>query len=141
MKQPNVTFFLNDNTYHLSATDTEAIKAIPKEDRQQLLEMLEAIKAVSVESQPVVSHSLQASKPQLRKGSAAIPSALLAGSQASQETGRSNTEQVSNADALMARLVAEDRIQRGEGLTKKGVYTFIGAFTAIVIILILVFGS
>lgn len=141
MKQSNVTFFLNGNTYHLSATDTQAIKTISKGDRQQLLEILEAIKAVSVVSQSAISHGLQADKPQLRQGNAGLSSASSIDSQVSQKVDGFNTEKTSNVDALMAQLMVEDRTQRGEGLTKKGVYTFIGVFTAVVIILILVFGS
>jgi hypothetical protein len=44
MKQPTITFILHGTTYSLCASDTEAIRNISANDRQQLIALLEQIK-------------------------------------------------------------------------------------------------
>lgn len=125
MTESNITLIINGNTYTLRIDDTHALREIPSADRQQLMALLNAVKmagALPPKPSQLSSVNMQ---------TAPISPML------NQPAQNPQPKSAVNAEQLMAKLMLEDRDSRGEGLTKKGVYWFIGIFTAIVITLIL----
>jgi hypothetical protein len=134
MKQPAVTFVVNNRTYSLSASDTEAMRNIPAADRQQLITLLEAIK---------VQDSLA------RAAVQAAAESVIAPSQAAiraPETGNRTTHQDSkperlgsgDVDALMARLILEEKQNQKPGLTKQGLYKVLVGAAVFIFFLVLI---
>lgn len=128
MNQSKITFIVNGNTHCLDAGDTQALRKIPSADRQQLMVLLNAVKTAGAIPQSTTQNLQTAARPNMAK-------------HASAKSFQSSHKVTPSADELMARLIVEDRSARGEGLTKKGVYIFIGVFTTAVILLVVIFGS
>jgi hypothetical protein len=113
MSQSTITFIINKVPYALNATNVEAIRKMPSEDRQQLVALLEAIKRVD---KPAVS--------------SATPAAVYT---------PSPTDKPLDPDALMAQLAMEDKLNKKPVLTTQSLYKWVAGISAIVIILILIF--
>jgi hypothetical protein len=134
MKQPTITFLINGTTYRLCASDTEAIRNIPAIDRQHLVRLLEQVKyqeslSVAV-NQPVVD-KVEASS----RSAANVPAA---GIQAGHKELKPERPGSGDIDALMARLVLEDKHSRKPALTKGGIYKVIGICAVLVVFLVFI---
>lgn len=156
MNSPTITLTLNSRSYHLSASNAQSLRAIPKADRQQLIALLEAIaqqdlldrqatplpadsrvnSAASQPSAPPATHL--SARPDVQPGSQASHNKAKPSNRA---TGQPTEERLGRGDAdeLMARLILEEKRQQKPGLSPKGLYKFIGAATLLIIILVLVF--
>lgn len=133
MDQPRITFVINGNTYNLRPTDQQAITAISNADRQQLLALLEAIKTHDTLSHAEVQKAAERAEILLQnRGAGATANATH-----SPPSPRPERLGSGDADALMARLVMEEKLNRKSGVTKNTVYKF-AAGTAVVIILLTV---
>lgn len=136
MKNPKITFIVNGNTYSLRATDIESIDGIAKLDRLNLVELLEAIRRQAQLSKVVV----QAAVDDLTSGHQTTRSIAGQGDEIAVSAG-GNTEadrlSTSQVDDLMARLIMEEKQQTKPGLTRSGIYKFVGCLAIVVIIFIL----
>ena len=135
MDQPAITFILNEKTYSLRATDSHAIRQIPSDDRQQLISLLEAVKQQDTLAQQAVDQAVTRAKSGYQAGNgsptAGDPSA----------PPRANPERLGSGDvdALMARLVMEEKLSQKPGLTKQGIYKFLAWSAAVIVLLVVVF--
>ena len=135
MDQPAITFILNEKTYSLRATDSHAIRQIPSGDRQQLISLLEAVKQQDALAHQAVDQAVTraTSGYQASNGSmaAADPSA----------PPPANPERLGSGDvdALMARLVMEEKLSQKPGLTRQGIYKFLAWSAAVIVLLVIVF--
>ena len=130
MDQSKITFIINGNTYSLRAGDPEAISAIPGPERRQLIALLEAVKQQEIQAQAVAQRALDKARLDSRaRSDASRPADPVAG------PGRLGRGDV---DALMARLVLEEKRGKKPLPTRQVLYKWIAGLTVAVIVLILV---
>ncbi|MCB1699678.1 MAG: hypothetical protein H6985_17715 [Pseudomonadales bacterium] len=129
MDQPTITFFLNGKTYSLRPGDTAAIGAIPSEDRQVLLALLESVKQQEDLAMAVARRAVDKARG-ASHGVTAPPGPRPA---AGERLGSGDV------DALMARLVMEENRNRKPALTRQGMYKWVLGSAAIIILLLLLF--
>jgi len=129
MEQPRVTFVINGQTFSLRASDSSSIDAIPAPERQQLVELLEAIKQSENRAATMAQQALE---------KAAAATADSAGS-ARPDYQPAKPERLGSGDvdALMARLVMEENRNRKPGMTRQDLYKWVLGGAAIVILLVL----
>ena len=129
MHSPAITFIVDGKTYSLSAGNSAAIRAIPADHRQQLIALLEAIKHQDNVSKAAVQKAVDYAKaPQDKAGKPLqdkVPKPERLGSV--------------DADALMARLIIEEKRGKKPGLTKEGLYKVLAGFVAVIFLLIVAF--
>ena len=135
MDQPRITFVINDNTYSLRPTDQQAITAISNADRQQLLALLEAIKTHDTLSRVEVQKAAERAEILLQNGG----EGATANAPHSHPSPRPERLGSGDTDALMARLVMEEKLNRKPGVTKNTVYKFTGGIAVVIILLIVIF--
>jgi hypothetical protein len=135
MKQPKITFTINGAVYSLSAGDTDAIRKIPPDDRQHLIALLEQVKYQESLSAAAVQHAVD----RARLHSRASTGAPTAGIPLGQQTGKAERLGSGDIDALMARLVLEEKRTRKPAPTKSGVYKVIGVCAVLAVLLALMF--
>ena len=137
MENPGITFIINGNTYSLRATDLDSIDKIAKVDRQDLVALLEAIKRQEQISKVAVQRTADDLKARTQTASSVSNQGdgISAIAEKNIEVDRLSGSQV---DDLMARLIIEEKQQTKPGLTRSGIYKFVGGFAIIVIIFILV---
>jgi hypothetical protein len=134
MKQPTITFIINGTTYRLCASDTEAIRNIPATDRQHLLRLLEQVKYQESLSPAVVQQVTD--KAEVYSCPAAnVPAAGIQPGQKEQKPERPGSGDI---DALMARLVLEDKRNRKPALTKSAIYKVVAICTVLVVLLVII---
>ena len=122
MQQPAITIIINENSYTLSTTDAEAIKGIPASDRQTLIALLESVKQQDALIQ--TTNQRPTSSPQTDI----------------QDDQLNGTERMGEGDidALMARLIMEEKSRQKPGLTKQSMYKWVAGFSVTIILLILI---
>jgi hypothetical protein len=132
MKQPKITFTINGAVYSLSASDTEAIRKIPASDRQHLVVLLEQVKYQESLSTAAVQQAVDKAK-RYSRSATSVPAVSM---QPGQKGG--NAERLGNGDvdALMARLVLEEKRSRKPAPTKRGVYKVIGVCAVVAVLLV-----
>ncbi len=137
MENPSITFIINGNTYSLRATDSDAISKINNTDRQHLIGLLGAVERQEQASKQTVQRTADSLKVLTETSSNAIESSTHSRKavKESVETERLSGPQV---DDLMARLVMEEAQHKKPGLTKSGVYKFVGILAIVIIALILI---
>lgn len=130
MNHPTITITINDKTYSLCASDVDAIRNIPGTDREQLVTLLEAVK--KQENQAQVSNQHVAEPSQTAATGSGFSNSL--------DHQNINAEHLGNGDidALMARLIMEEKSTQKPGLTKQSIYKWVGAIAVTVILLILI---
>jgi hypothetical protein len=133
MKQPKITFTINGAVYSLSASDTDAIRKIPPGDRQHLIALLEQVKYQESLSLAAVQQAVDKARLHSR-AAAGIPAA---GVQPGQVKGHAERLGSGDIDALMARLVLEEKRSRKPAPTKRGVYKVIGVGAVLAVLLVL----
>lgn len=131
MDQTRITFVINSNTYSLSSADSKAIRAIPEDDRRELIRLLEAVRQEE-ETAQAKAREADARARALLNGSGQVLDSRV------QHTPSPDRLGVGDADALMARLVMEEKMTRKPGLTKQGLYKLVfGIFVAICLLVLL----
>lgn len=130
MKHPTITIIINDKTYSLCASDVEAIRNISDTDRQQLITLLEAVK--QQENQTQASNQNVAASSQTAATTSEFSNTI--------DYRNINAEQLGNGDvdALMARLIMEEKSKQKPGLTKQSIYKWVAGIAGIIILLILI---
>jgi hypothetical protein len=132
MQQPTITFILNDQTYRLCATDSHAMRELPVADRQQLITLLEALKQQDILARQAVEQAVARAK----TGEATAAGESKTGTQPQQQSVKPERLGSGDVDALMARLVMEDKLSQKSGLTQRGLYKVIAWAVAVIIALI-----
>lgn len=136
MEHPRITFIVNNNTYSLRASDSTAIGDIPSADRKPLIALLDAIRQQESRSQSVVQDALDRSR-NLSQLSPAQSSATSA--RVGHPTPKPERLGSGDADALMAKLILEEKSNKKPGLTKHGIYKITAGFAIAVFLLVLIF--
>jgi hypothetical protein len=121
MQQSPITFIINGKTYRIDSNNSEAIRLIPKADRQQLVMLLEAVKQQDTLSEMAIQQS--------------TAKVNVAATQAEKPHRLSNTD----ADDLMARLIMEEKKQQKPALNTQSIYKGAAAVIAVIFILVLFF--
>ena len=135
MDQPRITFVINDNTYSLRPTDQQAIAAIPNADRQLLLALLEAVKTHYTLSHVEVQKAAEHADIFLRNGG----EGAAANATHNHPSPRPERLGSDDADALMARLVMEEKLNSKPSVTKNTIYKLTGGIAVVIILLIVIF--
>jgi hypothetical protein len=131
MEQPKITFVINGKTFSLRASDAQAIRDVPAADRQQLIVLLEAIKQQDVLAQAAVQNAVDRAIIPLdgpeNKGTPdhKVPKPERLGS--------------GDIDALMTRLIMEEKRDKKPGLTSRGLVKWVVGLTGAIILLVLIF--
>ena len=129
MEQPKVTFVINGQTFSLRASDSSSIDAIPAPERQQLVELLEAVKQRENRAATMARQALE---------KAAVATTDSAGSaRPDYQSAKPERMGSGDVDALMARLVMEENRNRKPGMTRQDLYKWVLGAAAIVILLVL----
>jgi len=129
-QHPTITIIIRGKDYRLSADNPATFNHLPKAERTELLHLLEAIKQERARSQKAVQNALQTKPPAAAKTAQDQASAGLA------QAGRLGH---GDADALMARLIQEETLKRKPGLSKRGIYKFVGISALLIFLLVLIF--
>ena len=135
MPPPTITFIVNDKTYRLCATDSHAMRELPVADRQQLITLLEALKQQDILARQAVEQAVARAKTGLTTAAGESKT----GTQPQQPTVKPERLGSGDVDALMARLVMEDKLSQKPGLTQQGMYKVIAWAVAVIIALIVLF--
>jgi hypothetical protein len=134
MKQPIITFIINGTTYSLCASDTEAMRKIPSVDRQHLITLLEQVKSQEKLSAAVVQQAMDKAKFYTRDATS-VPDA---GVQPDHKAIKPERLGSGDIDALMARLVLEEKRNRKPALSKSGMYKVMSLFAVVILLLVLI---
>ncbi|MDH5613226.1 MAG: hypothetical protein OEY66_12315 [Gammaproteobacteria bacterium] len=134
MNQPPVIVIINKKPYTLTATDSETIRAIPTEDRQQLIALLEALK---LQESPVPASAMPISA---GTNAPSYTAATDPGSVNVPDHQTINRERLhsGDADALMAQLIMEENLNKKPGLTKQSIHKWTAVIAVIVFFLVLI---
>jgi hypothetical protein len=130
MEQPVITFIMNGKTYRVAADRPEAIRHIPKADRDQLVALLEAVKlqddGSAVPVSPVDAKAVMTAQP-------TIPS------------NNTNTQSVKperigkgDVDDLMARLIMEEKMNKKPGISTLTIYKWAAGIIAVIFLLVVI---
>jgi thioredoxin-like negative regulator of GroEL len=125
-QQAPITFIVNGRTYRLAPGMGDAIRAMPAEDRGQLLKLLEAVREQERLSRAAVDAAAASVLAATAAGSAA-------GAVASPKPERLGSGDV---DALMARLVMEEQRNRKPPIDRGSLYKWSGIFIGILLLLV-----
>lgn len=128
MEQQVITCVINGNAYKLCAADSASIKKVSSADRQLLISVLEAVQKHEQASHAAVAKAVSSASVNL--------TGVAAAGRSQAKPGRLGGGDV---DALMARLVEEEKRKQKPGLTKKSVYKFVGGMTLLIFLLVLIF--
>jgi len=135
MEQSPVTIVINGSTYTLNANDADAIQQIPRAERQKLITLLEAIQQhdrTAISSEQPISTDLEEVWEDSIKHATQAPTL-------DQQDNSAQAAGGGDIDALMARLIMEERANQKEVPTRQSLYKIIGGVTIVIIVLILVF--
>ena len=125
MQQATITVIIDGSTYSLNPTDKVSIKSLPISDRQQLITLLEAIQLYEKQRHASAREA---------EGKANAAAALATTKPDGKEPlGKGDVDQ------LMARLVMEEKNNRKPGLTRQGLYKWMGISVVVIILLVLIF--
>ncbi len=134
MPESEITFIINGKNYRLSANNQEAIRQIPRQDREQLVALLEAVK---------IQHRLAASA--VQQAAAKVGVVDTAPNYAANEVAANSTaikpERLGKGDVddLMARLIMEEKRNKKPGLTQQTIYKWAAGIIAVIVVLVLIF--
>lgn len=127
LKSAAITVVVAGNTYSLRADDPRSMRDIPANDRDQLMGVLEALKAEYDKSQRVAQAALARSSGAGAAAPRAVGGAL--NTQSGERLGKGDV------DAIMARLIMEERQQQKPGLQRSTIYKFAAAIVVLIILL------
>lgn len=123
MKHSTITVIIAGNTYRLAAFDNDSISAMPNEDRQALLELLESVKEQEALKQPKSKAAPIKSNDHMPIDPKGINP---------KDMGKGDL------DALAAQLIMKEKSSQKAPVTKRDLYKWIGGFAVIVIFLVLI---
>lgn len=125
MKQPSITVVIGSNTYTLRTDDLQGMRDMPVDDRDHLIRLLEALKAQREKSARLVQDTL------------AKPVGTAAQSRGDGTEGTAPKERLGkgDVDAIMARLIMEERQQQKPGIKPATIYMFAAAIIVIIALL------
>jgi hypothetical protein len=129
MEQTRITFVINGKTFSLRASDGEGIGAMPAPERQQLIDLLEAVKQHESRAREVAQRALD---------KAALTGGAAAGAARDYRPAGGERLGSGDVDALMARLVAEDNRKRNPGPTRQDLYKWVLGIGVVFILLVLI---
>lgn len=124
--QQAITCVINGNAYKLSAGDVSAMSNMPEADREPLLLMVDAIKAQQLKTQAALQQALHKT----------THSASAAAKPAEEKPERLGAGDI---DALMAKLVLEEKQQKKPPLTQQKIIKIMLAVVAAIILITLIF--
>lgn len=132
MESSAITFIMNGKTYRISAADGDAIRQISKQDRTQLIDLLEAVK---------LQDRLAAAAVQQAAVKAGVTGTGSASTNTVPEYQQVKPERLSSGDVddLMARLIMEEKKNKKPGLTQQTIYKWAAGIIALVFLLVLFF--
>ncbi len=126
MNDFSVTVVIAGNTYTLRSGDLKSLREMPAKDRDQLIDLLEALKAQREKSERLVQNTL--AKNTVNR--AAVRSAINANQSAPVERlGKGDV------DAIMSRLIMEEQQRQKPGLKRATIYKFAAAIIVIIVLL------
>ena len=126
MNDFSITVVIAGNTYTLRSGDLKSLRDIPAQDRDQLIDLLEALKAQREKSERVVQNTL--AKNTVNR--AAARSAISAN-----QTAPAERLGKGDVDAIMARLIVEEKQRQKPGLQRATIYKFAAAIVVIIVLL------
>ena len=129
-----ITCIVNGNAYKLSASDVQSIKKIPETDRQALVALWESIKLFDQASKKAVQQAVNSlNKP---VNSAVNPMGETPSVNVEVKPERLGSGDI---DAIMAKLVLEEKQNKKTGLTKKSIYKVAVVIMVIIFLWVLIF--
>jgi hypothetical protein len=131
MDQSRITFVINGQTFSLRPGDAAGIGAIPAAERQQLIELLQAVQ----QHDRRVGDIARSARDRAASSTAGTPGAM----QPEYRPAGAERLGTGDVDALMARLVAEDNRNRKSTPTREGVLKWVLGAVGAVILLVLIF--
>lgn len=130
MNSSAITFVINGATYRVNAGDSSAIRNIPEADRAELIALLQAVQVQDIASKAAVQGAAA------RVGATTNPSQSKRLGDSLQQSPKAERLGSGDVDALMAKLIMEDKRDQKPGLTKQGIYKVVGVFAAIVLLFV-----
>lgn len=125
MRKPPIIIIINKKPYVINMDKIETIRAIPREDRQQLITLLDIIKS----EEKLVQVSDQ---------SVSTITSSVANIEDTHAPEHTKLENDGNVDAVMAQLIMEEDHKKKENLSKQLIYKWMMAVAVIIFLLILV---
>lgn len=116
MKPPTIIVIINKKPYTLNANDGESMRSIPSAVRQQLITLLEAIK----------------------REERAVTTSVDASNMSAHQEMRAENQESRDADAVMAKLIMEEKLNQKPVLTKESIHKWMGIIALIVFLLVLI---
>jgi hypothetical protein len=135
MEQPKITFIINDKTYSLIASDARAIRDIPSADRQQLILLLDAIKQQDALAQVAVQHAVERAQVSTKPPVTGPEN----GGTLDQKAPKPERLGSGDIDAMMTRLIMEEKRDKKPGLTTQDLVKWVAGLTVAIILLVLIF--
>lgn len=126
MKIPSVTVVIAGNTYTLRSDDPKSLRDIPANDRDQLIAVLDALKAQREKSARLTQDTLARSTGNHMAARSAISK--------NQNTPAERLGK-DDVDTIMAQLIAEEKQQRRSGLRPATIYKFAAAIIVVIVLL------
>lgn len=127
MKNPSVTVVLAGNTYTLRSDDPNSLRNIPTSDRDQLIALLEALKEQRGKSDRLVQDALAkriVDRSTIQNGGGALQNEA-----PKERLGKGDV------DAIMARLIMEEKQQRKPGMKPATIYKIAAAIVVVIFLM------
>ncbi len=131
MSKEKITFIINNTTYSLHANDSAAIRQMPKADRQQLIDLLDAVKQQDRLAQIAVQSAASTAKQATQTTTNAIDSIA-------NQTVKSERLSSGDIDDLMTRLAQEEKRNKKPEMTKQTIYKWVAGIAITIMVLILI---
>ena len=131
MDQSRITFVINGQTFSLRPGDADGIGAIPAAERQQLIELLQAVQQHDRRVGDIARSA--------RDRAALSPAGTAGAMQPEYRPAGAERLGSGDVDALMARLVAEDNRNRKSTPSREGLLKWVLGAVGAVILLVLIF--
>ncbi len=135
MASNDIVCIVNGNTYILNARNPSALSQVPEAERNQLIQLLKALKRQSTTQEDpgqFYAHPDTAAKTPRQPPSKPAPSPAVA----SGSTGRKLSE--AEIGHLMAQLAMEERGRDRTSISKRGVYVFLFIVMMLILLLALI---
>jgi hypothetical protein len=132
MEQPVITFIMNGKTYRVAADRPEAIRHIPKTDRDQLVALLEAVKLQDDGSAVPVQRAEA-------KAAMTAQTAIPANNMTSAQPVKPERIGAGDVDDLMAHLIMEEKRNKKPELSRQTIYKWAAGIIVAIFLLVLIF--
>lgn len=127
MQNSSITVVIAGNTYILRIDDPKSLRDIPANDSDQLITVLEALKSQREKTERLAQEVLAKNT-----GNHVTVRGAINKNQSAQPAERLGKGDI---DAVMARLIAEEKQQRKPGLKTATIYKFAAAIVVVIILL------